>query len=636
MKSLKFILTVMSACIFFFNMNAQSFFTEGVIEYRILDKTTQTCEVKGISKHDCQELSIPSSVEYGGKTYTVVALGRYAFEMCNYTITSITLPETVTTIGEYAFYECRYLQNLSLPKNLISIKDCAFYLSAIKTMVLPPNLESIGNNAFWGCTFLKDVSIPKTVREFGENVFDYCPSLISIEVDSENPILLSEDGILYNKEKSKLIAYPIGKENECFDVPQTVVEIGGKAFANAQKLASISFPSHIHKIGDGAFEWCGELTEITLPEKLNIIGEYAFRGCGIRELSIPSSVQIIGNGAFMNCYQLEKAFFPDTVISLGKEMFAMCNILKNVKLPNSLTSLPYGFFRDCLEMNTFDCGQSIKEIGDYAFESCGMLSIFKGSKNLQKIGNYAFNRCWRLESFPLADTMESLGHGVFNYCTSLRETNIPSNLKIIPDSCFLGTAIEELVLPECVNEIGSYAFSNNHYLKEIQFPNTLGVIGKEAFSRCFSLEKILIPSPFIDIYQGAFEGCESLKEVKILSKTLYLESDAFGICNNIESIYTNCKNPYYIPLYTFTYPVYDNCLLYVPKGSVEKYLEKTYWNKFSNIIEWDSNDIEQIEINDSQIEIFDLNGKHINQNSTSLPHGLYIIRSHNKTTKVIL
>ena len=102
--------------------------------------------------------------------------------------------------------------------------------------------------------------------------------LKKFEVSEDNKELAGEDGVLLDKEKKVLIAYPAGKEDEEFKVPEGVEEIGPHAFENNKHLKKIELPDTVKKIGKGAFENCENLEEVKLPEKLEVIKDDAFKG----------------------------------------------------------------------------------------------------------------------------------------------------------------------------------------------------------------------------------------------------------------------------------------------------------------------------------------------------------------------
>lgn len=163
---------------------------------------------------------------------------------------------------------------------------------------------------------------------------------------------------------------------------------------------------------------------------------------------------------------------------------------------------------------------------------------------------------------------------------------------------------------------------------------TVGEIGEEAFSNCIGLEEIEFTPISINIFNGAFKYCHALKELRFLDKWLFIGDSAFIGCDNIERIYSIVPDPGKIKLETFSYDAYENCMLYVQEESLDTYLEKEYWNRFKNILVYDFNAVDQVEIDSPDVEIFNLNGVRMNNDLQNLRHGCYILKKGRKTIKV--
>ena len=124
-------------------------------------------------------LTIPSTVEIGGESYTVTAIGDMAFMGC-VKLTSVLLPATVQTIGEGAFYGCTGLTDMVLPESVSAIGAEAFGdCTALASLTANENLKTIGRSAFAGCTALTAVALPDGVTTLGASAFYGCTSLES-------------------------------------------------------------------------------------------------------------------------------------------------------------------------------------------------------------------------------------------------------------------------------------------------------------------------------------------------------------------------------------------------------------------------------------------------------------------------
>jgi hypothetical protein len=194
-----------------------------------------------------------------------------------------------------------------------SIGEEAFKYCALTSIVIPDGVTTIGNGAFEGCESLTSVTIPDSVTSIEAGALSDCQSLTSINVDTNNPIYSSIDGVLFNKEQTTLIAYP-SKKSDTYAIPNGVTSIENKAFSDCASLISVTIPNSVTSIGEEAFYGCESLTSITIPNGVTNIGDYAFQFCeSLSSVNIPDSVTSIGDCAFSRCKSLVDIKYNGTI-----------------------------------------------------------------------------------------------------------------------------------------------------------------------------------------------------------------------------------------------------------------------------------------------------------------------------------
>jgi hypothetical protein len=202
---------------------------------------------------------IPATIN----NFPVTRIDRDAFKN-NKSITSVTIPNGVDTIYSSAFEGCTSLTSVTIPNSVTYIGIAAFKdCTKLTDIIIPNGVTQILTSAFSGCTSLKSITIPGKLDSFGNggNAFLNCTSLTAINVDAANTKFSSENGVMYNKNKTTLVAFPGGKTG-AFTIPSNVTSIGDTAFYGCS-LTSLTIPSSVTKIDQMAVYYCPNLTSVT-------------------------------------------------------------------------------------------------------------------------------------------------------------------------------------------------------------------------------------------------------------------------------------------------------------------------------------------------------------------------------------
>ena len=327
----------------------------------------------------------------------VTSIGNEAFKWCE-RLTNVTIPDSITSIGNSAFYDCSSLTSVTIPDSVTSIGEWAFYgCSSLTSVTIPHGVTSIGGAAFWGCSSLTSVTIGNSVTSIGEWAFSDCSSLASVTipdsvtsigdcafygcisltsvtigngitsindsfsgcvslksftVSESNSAYSSKDGVLFNKNKTKLVAYPAGKTNTSYTIPNSVSEIKEWAFSDCSDLTNVTIPNSVSKISYGTFWGCSSLTSVTIPTSVKSIDGYAFEYCSsLTSVTIPNSVTSIGEWAFSDCSSLTSITIPNSVSKISYGTFECCENLKSVTIPTSVKSIDGRAFSFCSSLS---------------------------------------------------------------------------------------------------------------------------------------------------------------------------------------------------------------------------------------------------------------------------------------------
>lgn len=433
-------------------------------EYKLDKKTNLVTITKYLGvMDDLTELTIPNFLLIDGKEYRVTKIeghdawqaianfngnviiskgiteiGKASFNGAN-KITGVEIPDSVTLISDYAFQYCKSLTKIEIPGTVKKIGNWWGNVngqifngcSNLKEVILEEGIEEISGRAFDSCSKVKEWKLPKSLKRIGpcafrnisveefnipENVESIAATFISssnlsrINVDSNNKYFTSVDGILFDKDSTRLIKYPENRDGNSYEVPNTVKTIDANAFISCKNLQTIVIADSVEKIGDSAFDGSklktinlgGGITNISnkpfygawnltninvitendkyesengilfnkgktilikyppaiingevyeIPNTVVEIGPQSFYRSQIKNVIIPSSVKKIGSESFFACYNLEEVNLPEGLERIEWSALYGCHKIKTIVVPSSVTFIDGGAFNNMGRIN---------------------------------------------------------------------------------------------------------------------------------------------------------------------------------------------------------------------------------------------------------------------------------------------
>jgi hypothetical protein len=290
-----------------------------------------------IPNHSLTSVTVPNSV---------TTIGEGAFANCAFT--SVTIPNSVITIGDRAFESCQQLTSVTIGNSVTTIGNGAFSRCYRLTGVtIPSSVTTIGSNAFYFCK-LTSVIIPNSVTEIGGGAFN-CSELTAIRVGSGNTRFAERDGVLFSKDFKTLIRYPVGKNAVSYSIPNGVTMIGYGAFEDHQ-LTEITIPNSVTTIKGDAFTFSAYVEIVDMDDGYPVLTDMGLIGPGetrsrttLTSITIGNSVTTIGAWAFLG-NKLTSVTIPNSVTEIGRWAFAL-NPLTNVTIGAnvSMNEQAFGF-----------------------------------------------------------------------------------------------------------------------------------------------------------------------------------------------------------------------------------------------------------------------------------------------------
>ena len=452
------------------------------------------------------------------------------------------------------------------------------YIGKQTKLTIPEKIDGhkvtgIGENAFPYKT--KEVTIPSCVTKINSEAFDYT-KINKITVDEGNPkYSSSEDGVLYNKSKTKLLRFPPMKKLESYDVTQGVEKIGSRAFYECQ-VKSVKLPSSVKKICSFAFASFSSkkgtnevyvsydseetyksthslLENITLPEGVKEIGEKAFNNSSVESVKLPESLSKIGREAFSEsalksvavpsgikalyrtfdgCKKLTKVTLSEGLEKIGNFAFCDCPI-KKLKLPSSVTEIGNESLKGTREVILSD---NLKTIKPTPFDKrLKKISISSKNKHFSTAKNVLYNKDKtklivypagrNAKSFTIPKTVKIISPYAFAM-VKIDSITISEGVREIKSYGFYECKIKKLIIKNGVKKLAAHAFCEGTIGGKVVVPDSVKKYGRNAFCDC-NIKSFTVPKCFKKVKSYVFDYINGIKEIIIPSSVKSVHKDAF-------------------------------------------------------------------------------------------------------------
>ena len=435
----------------------------------------------------------------------VTKVGDYAFRT-NWSITSVTMPSSLTSIGNFAFYHCWDLKSVVLSNSVLSIGASAFNdCENLESVVLSTSLISIGEYAFSNCGKLSSINLASTsLKTIGQFTFNMCVNLyisqlpntleeigvdafsstktvdelivpLSVKklannslppskkyvADVNSQYFSSEDGVLFNKDKTLIIAFPLGKTS--YRIPSSVTSI--ERSTNFPTITDLFIPASVQKIEPGVFSE-SKIVNINVEASsstFSSIDGILFNkqqselicypsGKTTTSYNVPEGIKIIMDRTFSRCISLINISLPNSLVTIGPAAFIYCEKLENINIPNSIKAISEWAFQGCNALKTIPMNSEITSIERYAYSSCKGITNVTVPNTVTKIGEAAFWMDKNLLSATLPEKLDTIQHYLFSSCDVLEKVTAKSKIVYLNfDAFFFSKDLLTIDLSEAVN-----------------------------------------------------------------------------------------------------------------------------------------------------------------------------------------
>ncbi len=522
-----------------------------------------------------ENVTIPNILSDGFNMWTVTRIADRALAN-NPGLIKVTIPNTILEIGAYAFSNCTALTEVTLNYVIRYIGERAFYNTAVREIKVPDSLLDMGGNIAAGTLFTS-----------------------SINIDDSSHFQYSNDGVLYNRDMTKLYSCPARAEGTV-TIPSTVTNIAVDAFFGCNRISYLNLPATVNTIGTGAFNVAGIWPGLSAPESTPKLKSVFFNGP-----PPPNAANDIYSGApddLVN-YALNSAWNGIStwkgraVISIdganppvlsytdANNIVWFYRIVNNeVELynedangnpmvavsPASTSGIDYKenedslVFRKALKIPNSINGFAVTKIGAHAFDGCAALSCLGIPASIREIGDYAFKGCTAISSIGAVDDVP--------FHVEANKITLPTGVTTLGLRPFEGIKVSSISLPYTLttvkgNPVAGCAFVTsltvdatcpsfvsdgnilynkrkdtvvavpaNYNDASVSFPTSVTTIGDEALIGCGNVTQVAIPDSLTAISNRSFVGCTALKSLSFPASLATIGTAAFADCTSLVKI----------------------------------------------------------------------------------------------------
>lgn len=532
-------------------------------------------------------LTIPASVTgIGTAAFACPNLSALTYNATNAYISTYSGSSSIQTPfyvlpQEYYYQDSVFapITNLTIGNNVESIPEYFMYgISTLQTVNLPTSLVTINQYAFSGTSLNTSITLPASLEYLGRYAFDGT-SLTTLNYNARSA-KIGYMSYSYNYSTDEYVDY--------WDTYSSYSDINS-VFSN---VATINIGNTVDSIPANLIYGDSTMTSLTIPANVKYVGNYAFLCRNLTTLNYNATYANMSFNAFSRTtshydyntyhYVYDTIKAPIATLNIGNNVcripdnfMSHNNVLTSVTLPDSVRYIGSNAF-SYTSITSITIPAAVDSIGDAAFADCPLAAVNYNATHAVNAGDgegYVFT-----PSHHYDDNDNTI------WDIDAQTLNIGSNVRTLTEAIFAGMRIASVTLPDSLQNISKYCFQGSA-LASIIIPDQVSSIGNYAFSGCNSLTSAIIGDGVTSIGQRAFRGCSTLRRVTIGESVSSIGTQAFyGSLTNPDTIFVRATVPPTITSNTFE-GVPTNAKIRVPCGTIEDYQDASYWNNFTRISE---------------------------------------------------